>query len=136
MWLVTAVLVVTVGRLGDIFGRVRMYNLGFVIFTVASIFLALLPSVGRAGAIELIVARMVQGTGGAFLMANSAAILTDAFPPGERGMAMGLNMVSGLAGSFLGLVVGGVLAEHQLAPGVLDQCALRGRSAPCGPFSS
>jgi MFS family permease len=109
--LVTAVLVVTVGRLGDIFGRVRMYNLGFVIFTVASVFLALLPSVGRAGAIELIIARMVQGTGGAFLMANSAAILTDAFPPGERGMAMGLNMVSGLAGSFVGLVLGGVLAS-------------------------
>ena len=109
--LVTAVLVVTVGRLGDIFGRVRMYNLGFVIFTVASIFLALLPSVGRAGAIELIIARMVQGTGGAFLMANSAAILTDAFPPNERGMAMGLNMVSGLAGSFVGLVLGGVLAS-------------------------
>jgi MFS family permease len=109
--LVTAVVVVTVGRLGDIFGRVRMYNLGFVIFTVASIFLALLPSVGRAGAIELIIARMVQGTGGAFLMANSAAILTDAFPPGERGMAMGLNMVAGLAGSFVGLVVGGVLAS-------------------------
>ena len=108
--LVLAVLVVTVGRLGDIFGRVRMYNLGFLIFTFASIFLALLPSVGRAGALELIVARMVQGTGGAFLIANSAAILTDAFPPGERGMAMGLNMISGLAGSFLGLVVGGVLA--------------------------
>ncbi len=109
--LVTAVLVVTVGRLGDIFGRVRMYNLGFVIFTVASIFLALLPSTGRAGAIELIIARMVQGTGGAVLMANSAAILTDAFPPNERGMAMGLNMVSGLAGSFVGLVLGGVLAS-------------------------
>jgi MFS family permease len=109
--LVTAVLVVTVGRLGDIFGRVRMYNLGFVIFTIASIFLALLPSTGRAGAIELIVARMVQGSGGAILMANSAAILTDAFPPNERGMAMGLNMVSGLAGSFLGLVLGGVLAS-------------------------
>ena len=108
--LVTAVLVVTVGRLGDIFGRVRMYNLGFLIFTLASIFLALLPSTGRAGAIELIAARMVQGTGGAFLMANSAAILTDAFPPNERGMAMGLNMISGLAGSFFGLVIGGVLA--------------------------
>ena len=108
--LVMAVLVVTVGRMGDIFGRVRMYNLGFLIITLASIFLALLPNVGRTGAVELIVARMVQGTGGAFLMANSAAILTDAFPPGERGMAMGLNMISGLAGSFLGLVVGGVLA--------------------------
>jgi MFS family permease len=109
--LVTAVLVVTVGRLGDIFGRVRMYNLGFVIFTVASIFLAVLPSTGLAGAIELILARMVQGAGGAFLMSNSAAILTDAFPPNERGMAMGLNMVSGLAGSFVGLVLGGVLAS-------------------------
>ena len=108
--LVTAVLVVTFGRLGDIYGRVRMYNLGFLIFTLASIFLALLPSVGRAGAIELIAARMVQGAGGAFLMANSPAILTDAFPSNQRGMAMGLNMISGLAGSFLGLVVGGVLA--------------------------
>ncbi len=97
--------------MGDIFGRVRMYNLGFVVFTVATIFLALLPNLGRLGAIELIVARMVQGTGGAFLMANSAAILTDAFPPGERGLAMGLNMISGLVGSFLGLVLGGVLAS-------------------------
>ena len=109
--LVTAVLVVTLGRIGDIFGRVRMYNLGFAVFTVASIALSLTWSQGPAGAIELIVFRMIQGIGGAMLMANSAAILTDAFPHNQRGMAMGVNMIAGLAGSFIGLVLGGVLAS-------------------------
>ena len=108
---VTAVLVVTFGRLGDMFGRVRMYNLGFLIFTLSSLFLALTPSSGHAGALELIGTRLVQGVGGALLLANSTAILTDAFPSHQRGMAMGLNMVAGLAGSFVGLVVGGVLAS-------------------------
>ncbi|MGH3579559.1 MAG: MFS transporter, partial [Mycobacterium sp.] len=85
--IVTAVLVVTFGRIGDIYGRVRMYNLGFVIFTVASIWLTLVPGTGAAGALELIFGRVVQGIGGALLMANSTAILTDAFPVEERGMA-------------------------------------------------
>src|SRR5579864_8485438 len=92
---VTAVLVVTFGRLGDIFGRVRMYNAGFFVFTVGSALLALTPMNGAAGALWLIGFRVVQGIGGALLMANSAAILTDAFPPNERGMALGINMVAG-----------------------------------------
>lgn len=109
--LVMAVLVVTLGRIGDIYGRVRMYNLGFVIFTAASIGLSLTWSTGPAGAMEIIVMRMIQGVGGAMLMANSAAILTDAFPSDERGMALGINMIAALAGSFIGLILGGVLAS-------------------------
>jgi MFS family permease len=108
---VTAVLVVTFGRIGDILGRVRMYNLGFLIFTLASIGLSLTPGTGGAGAMELIVMRIVQGIGGALLMANSTAILTDAFPVEERGMAMGINMIAAIVGSFVGLVVGGILAD-------------------------
>ena len=108
--LVTAVLVVAFGRFGDIFGRVRMYNAGFVIFTVGSLLLALTPFTGPAGAIWIIFMRLVQGIGGAFLFANSQAILTDAFPPEQRGLAFGVNGISFLAGQFVGLVVGGVLA--------------------------
>ncbi|MHB1486900.1 MAG: MFS transporter [Acidimicrobiales bacterium] len=108
---VTAVLVVTFGRIGDIFGRVRMYNLGFVIFTLASIGLALVPNSGPTGAMELIIVRVVQGVGGAMLMANSSAIITDAFPAHERGMALGINVVAAITGSFLGLLVGGLLAD-------------------------
>ncbi|HLY83396.1 MAG TPA: MFS transporter, partial [Acidimicrobiales bacterium] len=108
---VTAVLVVTFGRLGDIFGRVRMYNAGFAIFTGASIALSLTPGHGGAAATFMIVWRVVQGVGGALLMANSTAILTDAFPIGERGMAMGINVIAGISGSFIGLIVGGVLAD-------------------------
>ena len=108
--LVTAVLVVAFGRLGDMFGRVRMYNAGFVIFTVGSLLLALTPFTGPAGAIWIIFMRFVQGIGGAFLFANSQAILTDAFPPEQRGLAFGVNGISFLAGQFVGLVVGGVLA--------------------------
>ena len=108
--LVTAVLVVTLGRIGDIFGRVRMYNLGFVVFTLASIALSCVWSIGAAGAIQIIVFRMIQAVGGAMLMANSAAIITDAFPTDERGMALGVNQIAALAGSFIGLVLGGVLA--------------------------
>jgi MFS family permease len=108
---VTAVLVVTFGRLGDIFGRVRMYNAGFAVFTVASIGLSLTWSTGSAGALELIILRVVQGIGGALLMANSTAILTDVFGPNERGTALGVNMIAGIAGSFIGLVLGGVLAD-------------------------
>jgi len=108
---VTAVLVVTFGRIGDMFGRVKMYNAGFAVFTLASIGLSLTPHVGAAGALELIMMRVVQGIGGALLMANSTAILTDAFPVAQRGMAMGINMIAAIAGSFVGLVAGGLLAD-------------------------
>jgi MFS family permease len=106
---VTAVLVVSFGRLGDMFGRVRMYNLGFAIFAAFSVLLSLTWMHGTAAAWWLIVMRIAQGVGGAMLMANSSAILTDAFPAGERGLALGLNQVAGIAGSFIGLVLGGVL---------------------------
>ncbi len=109
--LVVAVLVVTVGRLGDMFGRVRTYNMGFAVFTLASAFLAFVPWHGSEAAMAIIIARMVQGIGAAFLFANSGAILTDAFPANERGMAMGVNTIAGIVGSFLGLVLGGVLAS-------------------------
>jgi MFS family permease len=108
---VSAVLVVAFGRLGDIYGRVRMYNAGFLVFTAASIVLAFTPGVGSAAALGLIALRIVQGVGGALLMANSMAILTDAFPVRERGMALGINQVAALAGSFLGLLIGGLLAD-------------------------
>ncbi|WP_414638081.1 MFS transporter [Actinophytocola sp.] len=108
--IVTAVLVVSFGRLGDMYGRSRMYNLGFLIFTVSSILLAVTWMSGDAGALWLIGWRVIQGIGGAFLMANSSAILTDAFPANQRGLALGINGVAAIAGSFLGLVVGGVLA--------------------------
>ncbi len=107
--LVTAVLVVALGRLGDIFGRVRIYNLGFAVFSAASLALSLDPMHGSGGALWLIAFRVVQAVGGAMLMANSAAILTDAFPAHQRGMALGVNQISGLTGQFLGLVAGGVL---------------------------
>jgi MFS family permease len=109
--LVTAVLVVTFGRLGDQYGRAKLFNLGFLIFTLASAACALVPNSGSAGALELIGLRVVQGVGGAMIMANSTAIITDAFPPERRGFALGVNQVSALAGSFLGLVIGGVLSE-------------------------
>ncbi|MEJ9080924.1 MULTISPECIES: MFS transporter [Gordonia] len=110
---VTAVLVVSFGRLGDMFGRARMYNMGFAVFTVSSIFLAITWFDGPAAAIWLIAWRVIQGIGGAFLMANSSAILTDAFPAHQRGLAMGINGVAAIAGSFLGLLIGGVLAPIQ-----------------------
>src|SRR5689334_8727978 len=109
--LVTAVFVVTLGRLGDTIGRVRMYNLGFVVFTVASVLLALTPFEAGAGALWIIGWRLVQGIGGAMLFANSTAILTDAFPPHRRGTALGINQIAAIAGSFIGLIVGGVLSE-------------------------
>ncbi|MFC6157509.1 MFS transporter [Kribbella jiaozuonensis] len=108
--LVSAVLVVALGRLGDMFGRVRMYNLGFAIFACASLALSLEPLTGGAGALWLIGFRVVQAVGGSMLTANSAAILTDAFPAGQRGMALGINQICALAGQFLGLLAGGVLA--------------------------
>jgi MFS family permease len=110
--IVTATLLVSFGRISDMFGRVRLYNLGFAIYTVGSLLLYLTPNTGQLGALELIIFRMVQGIGAAFLFSNSAAILTDAFPPNERGRALGLNQVAFLAGSILGLVIGGVLATY------------------------
>src|SRR3954469_15089136 len=108
---VTAVLVVFFGRLGDMFGRVRIYNLGFAVFTVAAIALSFDPFHFGPGALWLIGWRVIQGVGGAMLMASSSAILTDAFPANQRGMALGVNMVAAVAGSFLGLLIGGFLAE-------------------------
>ncbi len=107
---VTATLLVTFGRLSDIFGRVRLYNLGFAIFAVGSILLYLVPGSGNAAALQIIIYRLIQAVGGAFLFSNSTAILTDAFPPEQRGMAMGINQIAVLSGQFIGLVLGGVLA--------------------------
>jgi MFS family permease len=108
--LVQAVLVVTLGRLGDMFGRVKIYNVGFVVFTFASILLSFDPFEGGHGALWLIGWRVLQAIGGSMLMANSAAILTDAFPADKRGFALGTNQIAGLAGQFVGLVAGGLLA--------------------------
>ena len=108
---VTAVLVVPFGRLGDMFGRVKIYNLGFVVFTFSAVALSFDPFHLDGGAIWLIAWRVIQGVGGAMLMASSSAILTDAFPANQRGMALGVNMVSAVAGSFLGLLIGGFLSE-------------------------
>jgi MFS family permease len=107
---VTSVLIVGLGRLGDMIGRVRVYNLGFVIFTLASVLLAVDWLDGQAGATYLIVFRIVQGIGGACLLANAAAIITDAFPANQRGMALGINNIVGVSGFFIGLLLGGVLA--------------------------
>ena len=107
---VSSVLIVSLGRLGDMYGRVKIYNLGFVIYTVASVLLTVDWMTGRAGATYLIVFRVVQGIGGACLLANAAAILTDAFPANQRGMALGINNIVGVSGMFIGLVLGGLLA--------------------------
>jgi MFS family permease len=107
---VSAVLVVTLGRLGDIYGRVRMYTLGFAVFGLGALALPFDPLTGPSGALWLIGFRVVQAVGGAMLMANSPAILTDAFPADQRGMAMGINQVAGISGQFIGLILGGVLA--------------------------
>jgi MFS family permease len=107
---VQAVLVVNLGKLGDMFGRVKMYNAGFVVFTVASILLSFDPYSGTHGALWLIGWRFLQAVGGSMLMANSAAILTDAFPAERRGFALGTNQIAALAGMFIGLVLGGLLA--------------------------
>ncbi|AGJ63884.1 MFS transporter [Saccharolobus islandicus] len=109
--IVSAILVVNVGRISDIFGRVRMYNLGFLIFTIASLLLYLTPGKGGIAAIQLIIYRILQGVGGSFLMANSAAILSEAFPPNERGFALGLNGVIGIFGGVAGIIIGGILAS-------------------------
>jgi MFS family permease len=108
--IVTATLLVSFGRISDIYGRVRLYNLGFAIFASGSILLYLTPNTGSLGALELIFFRIIQAVGAAFLFSNSAAIITDAFPANERGKALGINQVASLAGSFIGLVLGGTLA--------------------------
>ncbi len=107
---VTATLLVTFGRISDIFGRVRLYNLGFLIFAIGSILLWLTPGTGNTGAIELIVFRLIQGVGSGFLFANSTAIITDAFPANQRGFAMGINQIAAILGSVIGLILGGILA--------------------------
>ncbi|HXW34151.1 MAG TPA: MFS transporter, partial [Acidimicrobiales bacterium] len=107
---VTSVLVVTLGRLGDIYGRVRIYNLGFAVFTFFSLMLSITWTSGHAAGLWLIIMRLFQGLGAAMLMANSAAILTDAFPPGQRGLALGVNQGAAFSGTFMGLILGGVLA--------------------------
>lgn len=127
--LVSAVLVVTLGRLGDMFGRVKMYNVGFVVFSVASVALSFDPFHAAGGALWLIGWRVVQAVGGAMLTANSAAILTDAFPREQRGMALGINQITALAGQFLGLVAGGLLAE-------IDWRAVFWISVPFGIFGA
>jgi MFS family permease len=109
--LVSAVFVVTFGRLGDMYGRVKIYNLGFVVFAVSAVALSLDPLTGTDGVLWLIGWRIVQGLAGAMLFANAAAILTDAFPARQRGLALGVNQVAAIAGSFIGLVLGGVLSE-------------------------
>jgi MFS family permease len=107
---ITATLLVTFGRISDMYGRVRLYNLGFAIFATGSILLYLVHGTGNTAALQIIIFRLVQAVGGAFLFANSAAILTDAFPPDQRGTAMGINQIASLAGQFIGLIVGGLLA--------------------------
>ncbi|HEY0755190.1 MAG TPA: MFS transporter [Ktedonobacteraceae bacterium] len=109
--LLTATLVVSLGRISDMFGRVRMYNLGFAIFSVGSILLYLTPGRGNGAATLMIAFRLVQAVGGSFLMANSTAILLDAFPVKERGTALGINQMAAILGSIIGLIVGGILAS-------------------------
>jgi len=108
--LVTATLLLSFGRLSDMYGRVKLFRLGFLIFTLGSVLLYLTPSTGDAGALEIIIFRVFQAIGTALFMANSAAILTDAFPHNELGKALGINMVALMSGQFLGLILGGVLA--------------------------
>ncbi|HML05465.1 MAG TPA: MFS transporter, partial [Methanobacterium sp.] len=110
--LVTATLLLSFGRLSDIYGRVRLFKLGFLIFTIGSILLYLTPGTGDAGAIEIIIFRIIQAVGSALFFANSSAILTDAFPVSERGRALGLNMVAFMSGQFIGLLIGGILAVY------------------------
>ena len=127
--LVQAVTVVTFGRLGDMFGRVKIYNAGFAVFTVASILLSFDPFIGGRGAQWLIGWRTLQALGGSMLLANSAAILTDAFPPNKRGFALGINQVAGLSGMFIGLVAGGLLAA-------IDWRAVFWVNVPVGVFGT
>ncbi|AVQ97456.1 MFS transporter [Ethanoligenens harbinense] len=108
---VTATLLVSFGRISDIYGRVRLYNMGFAVFAVTSVLLFLVPGRGVAGVQQLIVLRLLQGVGAGFLFSNSTAIITDAFPSHQRGMAMGINQIAGIGGSLVGLIAGGLLAD-------------------------
>jgi MFS family permease len=110
--LVTATLLLSFGRLADMYGRVKLFRLGFLIFAIGSTLLYLTPSTGNAGALELIIFRFIQAVGSAFTMSNGAAIITDAFPASERGKALGINMVAFMSGQFIGLLLGGVLAVY------------------------
>jgi MFS family permease len=110
---VLAVLLVTLGRVGDMFGRVKMYNLGFTVFTLFSVLLSITWMHGPGAAVWLIAMRIGQGVGGAMLFANSSAIITDAFPANQRGLGLGINNVAAIAGAFIGLVLGGLLAPVQ-----------------------
>jgi MFS family permease len=110
--LVTATLLLSIGRLADMYGRVRLFRLGFLFFTIGSILLYLTPGTGNTGALELIIFRLIQAVGGAFTMANGAAIITDSFPSSERGKALGINMVAIMSGQFIGLILGGILAIY------------------------
>ncbi len=107
--IVSSVLVVSFGRLGDMFGRVNMYTLGFAIYTISSILLTITWMTGANAALYLVIMRIFQGVGAAFILANSTAILTDAFPSNQRGMALGINNIAAISGSFIGLVLGGLL---------------------------
>jgi MFS family permease len=127
--LVQAVLVVSVGRIGDMYGRVRIYNAGFAVFAASSLLLSFDPFVGGRGAIWLIAWRCVQALGGSMLTANSAAILTDAFPPDRRGFALGVNQIAALAGQFIGLLAGGILAA-------IDWRAVFWVNVPVGVFGT
>ncbi len=127
--LVQAVLVVSLGRLGDMYGRVRIYNGGFAVFTLASVLLSFDPFVGSQGALWLIGWRVLQAVGGSMLTANSAAILTDAFPSDQRGLALGTNQVAAIAGQFIGLIAGGLLAA-------LDWRAVFWVNVPVGVFGT
>jgi MFS family permease len=127
--LVQAVLVVTLGRLGDIYGRTRIYNAGFAVFAAASVLLSFDPFLGAQGAMWLIGWRVFQALGGSMLTANSAAILTDAFPTNQRGLALGINQVAAIAGQFIGLVAGGLLAS-------LDWRAVFWVNVPVGVFGT
>jgi len=127
--IVSSVLVVSLGRLGDMFGRVRMYSLGFVIYTSASLVLTVDPLTAQAGALWLIIGRLLQGVGAAFLIANSAAIITDAFPSNQRGLALGINNIAAISGQFIGLILGGAL-------GAIDWRLVFLVSVPLGLFGT
>ncbi len=110
--IVSSVAVVTIGRLSDMFGRVKLYNMGFAIFSFASVLIVIVTYLvsGDTAVLAITLLRLLQGLGAAFLFANSAAILTDAFPANERGKALGFNQVAAIGGSLAGMLIGGWLA--------------------------
>lgn len=110
--LVTSTLLLTIGRLADMYGRIKLFRLGFLIFAIGSTLLYLTPGTGNTGALELIIFRLIQAVGSAFTIANGSAIITDAFPVSERGKALGINMVAFMSGQFIGLLLGGILATY------------------------